>query len=54
MTNPAYARYEQFAAEIDAMRFMRAAGVDMDNLRTVDMFSARGAAVALRGCHDAH
>ncbi len=44
MTNPAYARYEQFAAEIDrAMRFMRAAGVDMDNLRTVDMFSSHEA-----------
>ena len=44
MTNPAYARYEQFASEIDrAMRFMRAAGVDMDNLRTVDMFSSHEA-----------
>ena len=44
MANPAYARYEQFASEIDrAMRFMRAAGVDMDNLRTVDLYSSHEA-----------
>ncbi|MGO1638036.1 MAG: 3-deoxy-7-phosphoheptulonate synthase, partial [Ancrocorticia populi] len=44
MANPAYAHYEQFASEIDrAMRFMRAAGVDMDNLRTVDLYSSHEA-----------
>ena len=44
--NPAYARYEMLAAEIDrAVRFMEAAGVDFDALRTVDFFSAHEALV---------
>ncbi len=42
--NPAYARYEVLANEIDrAMRFMRAAGVDFDALRTVDMYTSHEA-----------
>ncbi|MDO5080073.1 class II 3-deoxy-7-phosphoheptulonate synthase [Buchananella hordeovulneris] len=42
--NPAYARYEQLAGEIDrAMRFMEAAGVDFDRLRTVDFYSSHEA-----------
>ncbi|WP_029069799.1 class II 3-deoxy-7-phosphoheptulonate synthase [Jonesia quinghaiensis] len=39
MNNPAYARYEQTAAEIDrAIRFMAACGADFDKLRTVEFF----------------
>lgn len=39
--NPAYARYEEIAAEIDrAIRFMAACGVDVESLRTVDLFSS--------------
>lgn len=39
MRNPAYARYETLAAEIDrAMRFMRAAKVSDESFRTVDMY----------------
>lgn len=42
--NPAYARYEQLAAEIDrAIRFMGAAGADFDALRTVEFFSSHEA-----------
>ncbi|MFC7406083.1 class II 3-deoxy-7-phosphoheptulonate synthase [Georgenia alba] len=42
--NPAYARYEVLAGEIDrAMRFMRACGVDFDALRTVDMYTSHEA-----------
>jgi 3-deoxy-7-phosphoheptulonate synthase len=42
--NPAYARYEVLAAEIDrAMRFMRAAGVDFEALRTVDFYTSHEA-----------
>lgn len=42
--NPAYARFEVFAAEIDrALRFMEAAGVDFDAIRTVDMYSSHEA-----------
>jgi 3-deoxy-7-phosphoheptulonate synthase len=42
--NPAYARYEQVAAEIDrAMRFMAACGADFDSLRTVEFFSSHEA-----------
>ncbi|HLS24273.1 MAG TPA: 3-deoxy-7-phosphoheptulonate synthase class II [Beutenbergiaceae bacterium] len=41
MSNPAYAQYEAFAAEIDrAMRFMQAAGADFEALRTVEFFSS--------------
>ena len=44
MRNPAYARYEQLAAEIDrAMRFMRAAKVSDESFRTVDMYVAHEA-----------
>lgn len=43
-SNPAYARYEQMAAQIDkAVRFMAAAGGDFDALRTVDLFSSHEA-----------
>ena len=46
VANPAYARYETVAAEIDrAMRFMRAAGVDDQSLRTVDFYSAHEALI---------
>ncbi|MCL2466838.1 MAG: 3-deoxy-7-phosphoheptulonate synthase class II [Micrococcales bacterium] len=39
--NPAYARYEEIAAEIDrAMRFMTACGVDVESLRAVDLFAS--------------
>lgn len=39
MRNPAYARYETLAGEIDrAMRFMKAAKVAADSFRTVDMY----------------
>jgi 3-deoxy-7-phosphoheptulonate synthase len=42
--NPAYARYEQVAAEIDrAMRFMAACGADSDALRTVEFFASHEA-----------
>ncbi|ROR71773.1 class II 3-deoxy-7-phosphoheptulonate synthase [Bogoriella caseilytica] len=44
MANPAYARYEELAAEIDrAMRFMRACGVDFEALRTTDFFTSHEA-----------
>src|SRR5659263_596133 len=44
MRNPAYSRYEVLAAEIDrAVRFMGAAGVDFDAIRTVDFYSAHEA-----------
>ncbi len=43
-SNPAYARYEQLAGEIDrAIRFMAAAGADFDALRTVEFFSSHEA-----------
>lgn len=39
--NPAYARYEEIAAEIDrAIRFMAACGADFDALRTVDFYAS--------------
>ncbi|WP_062520709.1 class II 3-deoxy-7-phosphoheptulonate synthase [Demequina silvatica] len=42
--NPAYAKYEQFAAEIDrAVRFMGAAGGDFEALKTVELFSSHEA-----------
>lgn len=42
--NPAYAKYEQFAKEIDrAVRFMAAAGGDFDALKTVELFSSHEA-----------
>lgn len=42
--NPAYARYDQMATEIDrAVRFMEAAGGEFDALRTVEMFSSHEA-----------
>lgn len=42
--NPAYARYEQVAGEIDrAIRFMAAAGADFEALRTVEFFSSHEA-----------
>ena len=42
--NPAYSRYEETAAQIDrAIRFMAACGVDVESLRTVDMFSSHEA-----------
>ncbi|WP_084103501.1 class II 3-deoxy-7-phosphoheptulonate synthase [Demequina sp. NBRC 110056] len=42
--NPAYAKYEQMATEIDrAVRFMGAAGGDFDALRTVDLFASHEA-----------
>lgn len=44
MANPAYARYEDMAAQIDrAMRFMQAAGVPADSFRTVDLYSSHEA-----------
>ncbi|MFH5823021.1 class II 3-deoxy-7-phosphoheptulonate synthase [Georgenia sp. AZ-5] len=44
MSNPAYARYEVLAGEIDrAMRFMNAAGVDFDALKTVDFYTSHEA-----------
>lgn len=44
MTNPAYKRYETIAQEIDgAIRFMAAAGVDFEALRTVDFYSSHEA-----------
>ncbi|WP_062316358.1 class II 3-deoxy-7-phosphoheptulonate synthase [Demequina maris] len=42
--NPAYAKYEQFASEIDrAVRFMAAAGGDFEALKTVELFSSHEA-----------
>jgi len=42
--NPAYARYERMAADIDrAVRFMGAAGGDFDALKTVDLYSSHEA-----------
>ena len=42
--NPTYAKYEQFAKEIDrAVRFMAAAGGDFDALKTVELFSSHEA-----------
>ncbi|MGC5627115.1 class II 3-deoxy-7-phosphoheptulonate synthase [Georgenia sp. Z1344] len=42
--NPAHGRYESLAGEIGrALRFMAAAGVDFDALRTVDMYSSHEA-----------
>ncbi|MFN3866871.1 MAG: class II 3-deoxy-7-phosphoheptulonate synthase [Demequina sp.] len=42
--NPAYARYEKVAAQIDrAVRFMGAAGGDFDALKTVDLFASHEA-----------
>jgi 3-deoxy-7-phosphoheptulonate synthase len=42
--NPAYARYEEVAGEIDrAMRFMAACGADFDALRTVEFFASHEA-----------
>ncbi len=44
MRNPAYARYESTAAEIDrAIRFMAACGADFEALRTVEFFVAHEA-----------
>ncbi|MDD9207805.1 3-deoxy-7-phosphoheptulonate synthase class II [Georgenia sp. 10Sc9-8] len=44
MSNPAYKRYEVLAGEIDrAMRFMAAAGVDFDALKSVDFYSSHEA-----------
>jgi 3-deoxy-7-phosphoheptulonate synthase len=44
LSNPAYARYEVLAGEIDrAMRFMEAAGADFDALKTVDFYSSHEA-----------
>jgi 3-deoxy-7-phosphoheptulonate synthase len=42
--NPAYARYEELAAEIDkAVKFMEACGADFDALKTVEFFSSHEA-----------
>ncbi len=42
--NPAYAKYDAMAAQIDrAVRFMAAAGGDFDALKTVDLFSSHEA-----------
>lgn len=42
--NPSYARYEVLAAEIDrAVRFMGAAGVDFEAIRTVEFYAAHEA-----------
>ncbi|HUX70871.1 MAG TPA: 3-deoxy-7-phosphoheptulonate synthase class II, partial [Cellulomonadaceae bacterium] len=44
MANPAYARYEETAAEIDrAIRFMAACGADFESMRTVEFFSSHEA-----------
>ncbi|WP_404814712.1 class II 3-deoxy-7-phosphoheptulonate synthase [Scrofimicrobium canadense] len=44
ISNPAYARYESLAAEINqAVRFMEAAGADFVSLREVDLFSSHEA-----------
>ncbi|MDO5728963.1 MAG: 3-deoxy-7-phosphoheptulonate synthase class II [Actinomycetaceae bacterium] len=43
-SNPAYARYEALAQEINrAVKFMEAAGADFDGLRVVDLFSSHEA-----------
>lgn len=42
--NPAYAKYETLASEINkAVRFMQAAGADFDSLREVDLYSSHEA-----------
>ncbi|MDO5495893.1 MAG: 3-deoxy-7-phosphoheptulonate synthase class II [bacterium] len=44
MRNPAYARFEVLAAEIDrAVRFMGAAGVDFEAIKTVEFYSSHEA-----------
>ena len=44
MANPAYAQYEEMAAEIDrAVRFMNAAGVDFEAMRRTEFYSAHEA-----------
>ncbi|HHW83366.1 MAG TPA: 3-deoxy-7-phosphoheptulonate synthase, partial [Actinomycetales bacterium] len=44
MRNPAYARFEVLAAEIDrAVRFMGAAGVDFEAIKTVDFYAGHEA-----------
>ncbi len=44
MENPAYARYEDVAARIDAaLSFMQAAGVDFDAIKSVDLYAAHEA-----------
>jgi len=44
MANPAYARYEEMAAEVDrAISFMGACGADFEALKTVEFFSAHEA-----------
>jgi 3-deoxy-7-phosphoheptulonate synthase len=46
MRNPAYARYERTAAEIDrAIRFMDACGADFDALRTVEFYLSHEALI---------
>ncbi len=46
MANPAYARYEALAGQIDrAMRFMKAAGVSDESFRTVDFYSSHEALI---------
>lgn len=46
MRNPAYARYEATAEEIDrAIRFMHACGADFDALRTVEFFLSHEALI---------
>ncbi|WP_265521418.1 class II 3-deoxy-7-phosphoheptulonate synthase [Oerskovia flava] len=46
MRNPAYARYERTATEIDrAIRFMDACGADFDALRTVEFFISHEALI---------
>lgn len=44
LANPAYAKYEEMAAEIDrAVRFMQAAGVDFEAMRRTEFYSAHEA-----------
>lgn len=44
MMNPAYAKFDQMAQEIDrAMRFLVAAGADSEAMRTVDFYSSHEA-----------
>ncbi|MDR1152982.1 MAG: 3-deoxy-7-phosphoheptulonate synthase class II [Bifidobacteriaceae bacterium] len=44
MRNPAFARYEEIAAEVDrAISFMAACGVDFDALKTVEFFAGHEA-----------
>ncbi|MFF2451080.1 class II 3-deoxy-7-phosphoheptulonate synthase [Isoptericola sp. NPDC058082] len=46
MRNPAYARYERTAAEIDrAIRFMEACGADFDALRSVEFYLSHEALI---------